>query len=226
MRLLQSTLFVACALGAVLSAQEAFSPARYRDGMLPALPLTAVGGGEVFLELSVDAAGRVTDVIPLRTTPPFTDLVVAAVRDWRFLPAEGHATTGPGRAGTPASRRPVPSRVLVAAVYRPPALRAPTLGEPPRDVATPSEGTAFPVTTSMPPYPPSAYGSGVVLLEVRIGRDGTIADVTVIHSAAPFDDAARAAVRQWSFRPAHLQGMPVATLVYVLFGFPIPVGRG
>jgi len=219
---LTSALLVASVLGIALPAQEAFSPARYLDGPMPVLPVTAVGGGEVLLELSVDVNGHVQGVTPLRATPPFTDLVSAAVRGWRFLPAEVRAPE-PARADEPEGRMRVASTVLVAAVYRPPALRVPTLGERPGDVATPSQETAFPLTTTVPLYPPHAFNSGVVLLEVRVYRDGTIADVAVVHSAPPFDAAARAAVRQWSFRPARRQGVSVPTLVYVLFGFPVPV---
>lgn len=219
----KSALIIVCIVGVALSAQEIFSPARYRAGTVPALPAMALGGGQVFVELAVSREGRVTAVTPLRTTPPFTALVVDAVREWQFVPAEEDAVAEPGRADAPKSRRPIASNVLVAAVFRPPALNAPTLGEAPRDIASASDETAFPVTTTVPPFPPSASSSGVVLLEAQVDRNGAVADATVIRSAPPFDDAARAAVRQWSFRPARVRGMPVATLVYIVFGFPIPV---
>ncbi|MBZ5558028.1 MAG: TonB family protein [Acidobacteriia bacterium] len=204
---------VACVLGVALSAQDAFSPARFRTGRLPDMPALAVGGGQVFVELGVNAGGRVTDVSPLRTTPPFTDLVVGAVREWRFVPAVDEI------ASTPAG-----SKVLVAAVFRAPALNAPTLGEAPKDIASASAETAFPLATTVPAYSPLARGSGVVLLELRVDPDGTVSDVTVIRSAPPFDDAAKAAARLWRFRPARIKGTPVATLAYVVFGFPVPVG--
>src|SRR4029077_17915439 len=70
------------------SAQPSFSPARLQTGSVPPLPALAVGGGQVLLELSVGADGRVTDVKPLRTTPPFSEMLTQAVRDWRFSPAQ------------------------------------------------------------------------------------------------------------------------------------------
>ncbi len=216
-------LILACILGAGLSAQEAFSPARYRAGTVPAVPVTALGGGQVLLELAVNREGRVTSVSPLRTTPPFTDLVIGAVRDWQFVPAEEDVRPEPARADKPASRMPVPSTVLVAAVFRPPALSGPTLGEAPRDITSASAETAFPLATTVPQFPPLALNSGVVLLEARVDRDGTVADATVIRSAPPFDDAALKAARQWRFRPARVRGTPVTTRVYILFGFPVPV---
>jgi outer membrane biosynthesis protein TonB len=39
----------------------------------------ALGGGEVVLELEVDASGTVASVIPLRTTPPYDDVLAKAV---------------------------------------------------------------------------------------------------------------------------------------------------
>ena len=222
---LKSALIVAC-LGVVLSAQEASSPARYRAGTVPALPVMAVSGGQVLVELAVSREGRVTAVTALQTTPPFTDVVVSAVRDWQFRPAEGPVAPEPGRADEPPSRLPVASKVLVAAIYRPPALNAPTLGDAPKHIASASDETAFPLTTTMPPFPPSALSSGVVLVEARIDPNGAVADVTVIRSAPPFDDVARRAARQWSFRPARVRGTPVSTLVYLVFGFPVPITSG
>ena len=223
--MLKSVLAFACVVGVALSAQEGFSPARYRAGTVPALPVGALGGGQVFVELTVSRDGRVTAATPLRTTPPFTAFVVDAVRDWRFLPAEEDVASKQGEAGV-RRRTPVGTTVLVVAAFRPPALNAPTLGEAPRDVASGSEETPFPLTTTVPPFPPLAQSSGVVLLEVKVDRDGAVGDASVIRSAPPFDEPARAAVRQWRFRPARVGGIPTSTLVYVVFGFPVPVTGG
>jgi TonB family protein len=220
---LKSALIVACLVGVVLSAQGTLSPARYRDGTAPALPVMTLGGGQVFLELAISREGRVTAVTPLRTTPRFTNLVVDAVRDWQFRPAEENVAREPGRADEPPSLVQRASKVLVAAIFRPPALNTLTLGAAPKDLASASDETAFPLTTTMPPFPPSALSSGVVLLEARIDPNGAVADVTVIRSARPFDDAALSAARQWSFHPARVRGAPVSTLVYLVFGFPVPI---
>jgi protein TonB len=209
------------ALALALVAHEAFSPARYTGGAVPPQPAMAVGGGEVLVELVVTPDGRVTAVTPLRTTPPFAELVADAVREWQFAPASEALQRG--RPGEPAPRTPVASTVLVAAVFRPPALRGPTLGELPQDVASASRETPYPLSTTMPPYPPTAYSGGVVLLEARVDREGAVADVSVVRSAPPFDDAAVTAARQWRFRPAVRRGSTVPTFVYILFGFRPPV---
>jgi TonB family protein len=218
-------LFLMCALGlsALASLEPFYTPARLRSGKAPPIAVSAIGGGEVLVELDVSSEGLVTRATPLRTTPPFTDLVLAAVRDWQFFPAREVVKADAAPAGAPISRVAVPSNVLVVAVFRPPAMNTPTLGEPPQNVASGSESMPFPVTTTVPPYPPRAFGNGVVLLEVHVSAIGTVEDVGVIASAPPFDEAARDTVRQWRFRPAKVQGIPVSGLVCVIAGFRAPV---
>jgi TonB family protein len=100
---------------------------------------------------------------------------------------------------------------------------APTLGESPSDVAAASDAVALPLTMLVRRFPPSAAWPGVVLLEVRVDGDGRVSDATVLRSAPPFDAPARAAVKNWRFRPARVREKPASTFVDVLFGFPRPV---
>ncbi len=218
------SLLVVCAAAGQLAAAVPFSPARYVAGEAPGLPTTAVGGGQVLVDLTVDSRGRVADARLLRATPPFSDVVMQAVRGWQFTPAMAAAPSRPS--GEPPVPVPTLSHVLVAAVYRPPSLNAPTLGERPRDVARPSDEVAFPTAITVPAYPPRAFNAGVVVLEVLVEPDGAIGAVETVRSAPPFDEAARSAVRAWQFLPARERGAPVAAFVYVVFGFPVPVGPG
>jgi len=206
----------------MLTAQEpAYSPARLRSGRVPPIPVTAVGGGEVLVDLDVSATGTVTRATPLRSTPPFTDFVLNAVREWQLFPARDVPDADRAQAGEATSRVAIESHVLVAAVFRPPSLRAPTLGEPPKDVSG-SDVLPFPLAMIPPLFPPKAASNGVVLLEVHVSANGSVDDVGVINSSPPFDDAAVKAVRQWHFRPAQHR-TPVATYVYVILGFRVPV---
>ncbi|HZT76060.1 MAG TPA: TonB family protein [Vicinamibacterales bacterium] len=193
----------------VASAANGFVPARYRSGAIPAVPAMVVGGGQVLLEVAVDFDGRVDAVVPLRTTPPFTAAVTGAVRTWHFSPAT--------------ETEPVASKVLVAAVFRRPALNGPTLGQQPVEVGAASDAIPFPMTIREPAYPPMASGSAVVLVEAHVDRDGRIADAVTIRSQPPFDDAVRQALRGWTFRPARLRGTPVDAFAYIVFGFAVPV---
>ena len=196
-----------------LSAQESFSPAQLQSGAVPSLPVLAVGGGEVLLEVSVGTDGGVTEVKPLRATPPFTEMLTQAVRDWRFSPAQD-------------SSRAVESKVLVAGLFRPPALTGPTLGQPPTEVARPSDDIALPVRMVSPDFPAEAVRGGVVLLEARVDGRGAVRDIDLLRSAAPFDADAVGALGDWAFRPARIRGADASTLVYVVMGFPAPVSMG
>jgi TonB family protein len=105
-----------CAAAIAMAGQAGFMPAQYRDGAPPQIPIQAVGGGEVFLELSVSSDGVVSGVRTLRATAPFTEAVNDAVRSWQFRPAEEEAEP---EAGKPVERKPrkrVESTVLVAGI--------------------------------------------------------------------------------------------------------------
>lgn len=192
------------------AAQQPYSPARYESGLRPPLPPQTVGGGQVLLELAVSPTGDVTAVTPLRATPPFTDVVASAVNGWQFAPAK----EGP---------KPVASKVLVAAHFRPPTLNTPTLGEMPKDVAQASSELAFPIASREPPYPPLAHMGGVVVVQALVDEAGKVREATPIGAAPPFDQAAVEAARQWMFRPARINGRATATYVYLVFGFQEPI---
>jgi len=188
-----------------------YTAARYVAGAIPQNQVMAVGGGQVLLEASVDARGNVVATRSLRTTPPFTEPVRAAVQQWTFDPAMDNVQT------------PVGSTVLVAAVFRPPTIDTPTLGEGSRDVAPASDEVPFPTTVVTPLFPPRAMFDGVVMVEVLVGTEGRVTESRVVRSAPPFDGAALDAVNQWRFRPARVKGAPAAVYAYVVFGFRQPV---
>jgi len=205
-----------------LAAADPFTPARYRSGPLPAITVEAVGGGQVFLELTVSSTGTVSAVKPLRSTPPFTGPLTEAVQQWQFRPAEELVEPAPG-APSALVRKRVDSKVFVAGMFRPPSLNAPTLGTPPEDVAPESDETPFPIAAVMPAYPPLARDSGVVLVEVRVGRTGQVIDAAAVRSTPPFDVPALDAARRWTFRPARVHGASVESFAYIAFAFRQPV---
>src|SRR5947207_2662909 len=75
-------------------------------------------------------------------------------------------------------------------------------------------------TNTIPGVSVAAVGGGEVLVEAN----GSVGAVKVFRSAPAFDSAATDAVRQWRFRPAVVRGRAVPTFVYVMFGFPAPIG--
>ncbi|RKH13407.1 TonB family protein [Corallococcus sp. CA053C] len=121
-----------------------------------------------------------------------------------------------------------------------PALaQAPQTGAPPAQAAPPSqaEGTppaqAQPVMTKPPElvqpveaqYPPDALAQGLtasVRLIITIAADGTVADVLPTEPVGHgFDEAALAAVRQFRFSPAEVDGVPAPVQVEYVYHFTL-----
>ena len=205
----------------LLQSPGGFVPPKYLDGALPQNQILAVGGGEVFLEATIDPRGNVGAISSLRMTPPFTDPVRTVVQAWHFVPAEEQAESLPGE--PPAPRKPVSSKVLIAAIFRAPTLNTPTFGEAPHNGASPSNEIPFPIATAPPLFPPRVLFDGVVLVEVLVGSDGRVAESKVVRSASAFDAPALDAVKQWRFRPARVHGIPTAAFAYIAFGFRQPI---
>jgi hypothetical protein len=218
-----SAIAFALAITTSVFAQEDPTAAQYRGGRVPELPVRAVGGGEVLLEVTVGRDGSVLAITRLRETAPFAEILENVVANWRFKPAE---EVPPSNGRERPSRIPIDSRVLVAAVFRAPALNGPTHGEPIKDVAPSTGQIPYPITIVTPPFPPQAASSGVVLIEGELDRDGKVVASTTLLSVPPFDDAARNALEAWQFRPGRVPNAPKTTYVYAVFGFPIPIGIG
>ena len=198
------------------------TPARLVHGTVPVMPIAMLSGGQVVLELTIDLDGRVAGVRTLRSTPPLTARVADAVRSWRFDPSHQRVETAGDTIRFSFMTARV-SKVLVAAVFRAPALSGPTLGSAPASGEPADPETPVLLDVKTPSFPPAAFGAGMVLVEVDIADDGSVSDACVIESAPPFDEAAVSAARQLRFRPGRIAGMPVRSYAYVLFGFPMPV---
>jgi protein TonB len=66
---------------------------------------------------------------------------------------------------------------------------------------------------------------GQVILLVFIDKDGSIENLQIVSGPAILADAARAAVKQWRFKPYLLNGVPVATQARVTVAFSIDVAN-
>jgi len=212
------------AAGDPAAARRLVEPASLQAGPLPPIPVMAVAGGEVFLEVAVGSDGAVSGVKPFRATPPFTDALSDAVKAWRFEPAEDAVAPPPGQPVDETTRKAAASKVLVVGLFRPPALFNVTLGEPPKDVATPAPDVPAPVgAATMPDYPMNALFDGSVLMELRLGVDGAVMRRRLVRSAPGFDAPALIAVNALSFRPARVRGVAVPSVAYVLLAFRQPI---
>ena len=75
-----------------------------------------------------------------------------------------------------------------------------------------------------PVYPEIAQASrvqGIVIMEVIIGKDGTVVDARVLRSVPLLDQAALDAVRQWEFTPTYLNNVPVEVVMTVTVNFTL-----
>jgi hypothetical protein len=215
------TLFLTAALSAQQPPAPIFVPARLVSANLPGLGgPNVVGAGEVRIEAVVALNGGLTHLVVVRTTPPFTQMVLDAVGGWRFTPA---------RLRLDGKEQPVESSILISAIYRPPTLLpGPTLGEPPKDVAVATPNVAAPTLVVAPLYPLKAWNpaGAVLLFEVDVDESGRPRETRAIRSDPGFDTESRAALAQWRFRPASFKGRPVASTAYALFAFSLPVALG
>jgi len=145
------------------------------------------------------------------------------------------APARPVRAALPDSIRtsaPV-ARPMVAAVNpqlltvsTPPPTSTPAwqqAGEPVH--LTEDSARALIVQSVNPEYPPEALPQklqGPVVLQVAIGRDGTVQELKLVKGYFVLAKAAIAAVKQWKFKPYSVNGKPLEaqTVITVTFTYP------
>jgi protein TonB len=76
-----------------------------------------------------------------------------------------------------------------------------------------------------PVYPPAAKASGQrgsVVLQVLIGRDGTVQDAKFLQGSLVFARVAIDAVKQYRFKPYSLNGRPVSMQSVITLNFSPP----
>jgi len=75
-----------------------------------------------------------------------------------------------------------------------------------------------------PIYPEIAMASrvqGIVILEIMLDEQGSVASAKVLRSQPLLDQAAIDAVRQWKFTPTFLNGAPVSVIMTVTVNFSL-----
>jgi protein TonB len=140
------------------------------------------------------------------------------------------------RAAIPESMRnspPIAPPVMVAVT---PAQMMPVSApQPPPAIQQISEPVAVSEETARalllhsidPVYPPEALAQklhGPVILQARVGRDGTVEDLKIVRGYFILGRAAIAAVKQWRFQPYTVNGHPAATQTVLTINFGYPPG--
>lgn len=135
----------------------------------------------------------------------FTDAALTSVRQWRY---------------DPPFEAPLTFKVQVP--FGAPIMQFKAASE---DGALRVGGNIKPPTKIKdvrPAYPPIAREagvSGVVIIEVRIGTDGSVEEAHVLRSIPLLDQAALDAVKQWQFVPTLMNGQPVPIRMTVTINF-------
>jgi TonB family protein len=185
-------------------------PARVSQASLQGFSFAVQSAGVVVVDAGVDAQGMVQDVRLLKDVAPFGTLLHDSVGKWRFTPAQKDGVA-------------VPTRVMVAAFFRPAMLMFPAPPAPPVLERPEGERVPYPKAIAVPPYPANAVGSAAVLVEVQLDETGAGTGAQVVGPSSGFDGAAVQAAQGWSFAPAvGGDGQPRATIGYVVFVFRQP----
>ena len=202
---------LAVLFGLFVAAQGSFEPARFQSGSSPVYPPRAVGWGHEWVQVSLDSSGEVTGARLLREASTFGLALQSAVRGCSFTLARE-------------ADEPIRSEILVTAIFRPATLYDPPgLGQPVSGTVLVPAQMPLPVATPPSSYPPTARGSGAVVVEGEVDTTGGVKGTSVVGSSPGFDTVAVNTARRWRFEPARRQGRPVPSVAYLVFSFREPV---
>lgn len=199
-------------------AQPPFKPPEIAVASDVPFPVSSVASGIVVIDVSLDAKGEVTGNNAPRLIPSLTSVAISAVQDWKYSPASLQGI-------------PQASLIRVAFAFRPRAVMV----APPSFTPLPQqdEPTSDPVTGYLPPgilavaypaYPIDAATVGTVVVQVRVNADGSVEAPKAIRPFPPFTRFSLDAAKKWQFRPATLNGKPVASKIGIAFVYSAPPG--
>lgn len=165
------------------------------------------------------------------TTPPTIPKEIATIKEDELPPTN----TGQGVVGSPGVPYGVPgSNVITDIVSQaprftpppppPPVKEAPKTVVPKRITVGGNVQQAMLISQPRPAYPALAKQariSGTVRFTAVIGRDGAIANLTLVSGHPLLVQAAQDAVKQWRYRPTLLNGEPVEVLTQIDVNFTL-----
>ena len=178
-----------------------YGDATLRDWVQPKYPAAAAKArlqGEVVVEFVVGVDGSVSEATVANSSDPaFEEAALAAVHQWRFVPAEED-----GKPALCAMTVPVEFRLAQLKQAHVPI----SPPDPERPVATklkPARAKSAPD----PDYPAELEGRrlpGVVQLEFTVGPDGRAGAPRILWAShAAFVETALRTMEKWEFEPAH-----------------------
>jgi protein TonB len=169
-------------------------------------------------------------VIPLRKAPEFPLPVPMLERRDAEPVRKQHAAIPESMKNSPPIAPPVVVTVSPAQMMpvSAPQLQ-PVAQESSEPVAVSEEAErALLVHTVNPVYPPEALAQklrGPVVLQARVGRDGSVEDLKIVRGYFILGRAAIAAVKQWRFQPYSVNGHAAATQTVITVNFSYSPGQ-
>jgi TonB family protein len=177
-------------------------------------PPQALFGGEVVLDVGVDASGKLSDLTVVSGQSPFLGPVLDAVRTWTFEPARVNGMPSEGR---------------LSIVFQFPQSYVPPLTSQERSFQAPSRDSsdraALPLYTREPNYPPRSVSDGNVAIYATIDELGQVKETRVLRDVEPLTDSTLAALSLWRFAPAMQGGQNVESGAVVVVTFRRPAIR-
>src|SRR5262245_5357904 len=159
------------------SAQGNWSPPRLVSAEMDPAPWNVQGGGIAACEARLDVQGRVSASAVVQDLPPYGAMLCDALRAWLFDPAM-------------VGGKAVASRALVLGFFRPPATAFAAPDAPRYKTTSAPDEIPWPTSVAVPPYPPNALGSGMVVLEADVSEHGVVTLTRVVSAPGAFDGAA------------------------------------
>ncbi|MGJ5819392.1 M56 family metallopeptidase [Paludibaculum fermentans] len=199
-------------------------PEKPVSSSLPVYPALAKLGrvqGNVMVELSVRSDGSVSEATLMGGHPLLAKAALEAVKSWKFAarPAEQRIMTmvefrlpADSVSPSPASAAPVQTAGTTAG------------GIPPRISVGGNVQQAMLTESPAPVYPPLARQariSGTVRFKVIIGKDGSVANMTLASGHPLLIQAAQEAVQAYRYKPTLLNGNPVEVETEVNVNFQL-----
>lgn len=181
-----------------------------------AYPIHSSTTGIVTLNVSVDATGAIQNVWVVRDVPPLTTAAQDAIKTWKYTPAVENGHAAAGTVGVNVVFNPYNP----AGVGLPGAPLQPAAGQ-----TGAANGEFVPAqvkTASYATYPGNTVKAGTVVMELRVGTDGTVVGLKVRRGMGVLGGAVTRTVKSWTFAPATYKGSTVASDVFVAFVFASP----
>jgi len=201
-------------------AQQTYKPPEVASAGDVYVPYQVVVDGLFVLDVFLDGDGTIEKIDALRDPGAMIGAARTSVRGWKFRPASKDGKVAP-------------SRMTVSFLYRPPnygnAGVVPPKRFSPVFPSDQSDSHYVPVGVlkfAYPEYPVNSVASGSVVVQVTVDGSGDLKGVDFLHGMENFNNFVSAALKQWRFQAATLNGKPITSKTVIAFAFQPPPHSG